>query len=474
MAREAAMHKIEQELEQQCLARKVQYDPPPTGEDNTARRARRRRLRNTCTSAEQLGDAIDVPAATPLTGSRQKKWRVKQRPARDDARQANLLEQRRLAEHDLEARCADCGADYVSAPDREDEPNQLKRWDMLRARCARESARESARMAALLEQLEQQLEQRRIADDELEAKCVERGVDYKLGPEDEPDDNRLKRMQILRIKCLGVLLDREFAILEWPRRDDPDPQAVAQWEEVDRALALCRAECDEFDYLRHAGFGPYFRRLRAGLAVQLKRAGYSSAQHARDGHEVRKAAIERKVAVVDFVQRHPAIRRPDESAHLGLDCRGNICALCCERIDCRADSYSLNDVKEDFYRRFPHGTQKDDSYWDANACWCKKYAYGSLQAARDSDCGLPSYNFTYTMRKPPPYRSPEINHLFQDARERTTQAMIDYLVQECGVRMIMREDTYTCPECIIQRTHAPYCKRPSMSAWPEWDVTPRC
>mmetsp|Transcript_22088 Transcript_22088/g.51348 ORF Transcript_22088/g.51348 Transcript_22088/m.51348 type:complete len:209 (+) Transcript_22088:131-757(+) len=129
MARAAAMHKIEQELEQQCLACKVQYDPPPTRGDNTARRARRRRLRNTCISAEQLGDAIDVPAVTPLTGSRQKKWRDKQRPARDDARQANLLEQHRLAEHDLEARCADCGADYVSAPDREDESNRLKRWD---------------------------------------------------------------------------------------------------------------------------------------------------------------------------------------------------------------------------------------------------------------------------------------------------------------------------------------------------------
>mmetsp|Transcript_22088 Transcript_22088/g.51347 ORF Transcript_22088/g.51347 Transcript_22088/m.51347 type:complete len:229 (+) Transcript_22088:565-1251(+) len=225
-------------------------------------------------------------------------------------------------------------------------------------------------MAALLEQLEQ----RRIADDELEAKCVERGVDYKLGPEDEPDDNRLKRMQILRLKCLRVLLDREFAILEWPIRDDPDPQAVAQWAEVDRALALCRAECDEFDYLRHAGLGPYFRRryygllaagvlaadleqappdlideardrlrrLSAGLAVQLKRAGYSSAQHARDGHEARKAAIKRKVAVADFVQHHPAIRRPDESAHLGLDCRRDICALCSERIDCSADSYSAS------------------------------------------------------------------------------------------------------------------------------------
>jgi len=44
---------------------------------------------------------------------------------------------------------------------------------------------------------------------------------------------------------------------------------------------------------------------------------------------------------------------------------------------------------------------------------------------------------------------PEINHLFKDARERTTQAMIDYLVQERGVRMIKREDTYICPECII-------------------------
>jgi len=179
----------------------------------------------------------------------------------------------------------------------------------LRARCARESTRESARMAALLEQLEQ----RRIADDELEAKCVERGVDYKLGPEDEPDDNRLKRMQILRLKCLRVLLDREFAILEWPIRDDPDPQAVAQWEVLDRALALCRAECDEFDYLRHAGLGPYFRRryygllaagvlaadleqappdlideardrlrrLRAGLAVQIKRAGYGATRARR-------------------------------------------------------------------------------------------------------------------------------------------------------------------------------------------------
>mmetsp|Transcript_16200 Transcript_16200/g.40750 ORF Transcript_16200/g.40750 Transcript_16200/m.40750 type:complete len:222 (+) Transcript_16200:969-1634(+) len=60
------------------------------------------------------------------------------------------------------------------------------------------------------------------------------------------------------------------------------------------------------------------------------------------------------------------------------------------------------------------------------------------------------------------------------ARERTTQAMIAYFVQERGVRMIKREDTYTCPECIIQRTPAPYCKRPSMSALPEWDVTPRC
>jgi len=27
--------------------------------------------------------------------------------------------------------------------------------------------------------------------------------------------------------------------------------------------------------------------------------------------------------------------------------------------------------------------------------------------------------------------------------------MIDYLVQERGVRMIKREDTYICPECII-------------------------
>jgi len=52
MAREAAMHKIEQELEQQCLACKVQYDPPPNGEDNTARRTRRRHLCNTCTSVE--------------------------------------------------------------------------------------------------------------------------------------------------------------------------------------------------------------------------------------------------------------------------------------------------------------------------------------------------------------------------------------------------------------------------------------
>jgi len=134
----------------------------------------------------------------------------------------------------------------------------------------------------------------------------------------------------------------------------------------------------------------------------------------------------------------------------------------------------LNDVKEDFHRRFPHDTQKDDSYWHANAGWCKKYACGSLQATRDSDSGLPGYNFTYTMRKPTPYQSPEINHLFQDARERTTQAMIDYLVQERGVRMIKREDTYTCPEYIIQRTTVTYCKRPSMSAWPEWDVTPRC
>jgi len=188
--------------------------------------------------------------------------------------------------------------------------------------------------------------------------------------------------------------------------------------------------------------------------------------------------------MADFVQHHPAIRRPDESAHLGLDCRRDICALCSERIDCRVDSYSascdresdemlifdaavvakcghrfhvrcihlwltegdadnewnqmstlartitpllaytidlhdrlilhrgwptgLNDVKEDFHRRFPHDTQKDDSYWDANTCWCKKNSDSSnpCQAVRDSDDGLPGYNFTFTMRKPPPYQSP--------------------------------------------------------------------
>ncbi|KAJ1629123.1 hypothetical protein T492DRAFT_873966 [Pavlovales sp. CCMP2436] len=205
--------------------------------------------------------------------------------------------------------------------------------------------------------------------------------------------------------------------------------------------------------------------------------------------------------MADFVQHHPAIRRPDESAHLGLDCRRDICALCSEPIDCRTESYSvdppyvwrsgievfdaavvakcghrfhvrymhrwltegdadnkwnqmstlaqtttpllvytidlhdrlilhrgwptgLDDVKEDFHRRFPHDTQKDDSYWDANTCWCKK----------NSDSSNPCQ---------------AINHLFKDARERTTQAMIDYLVQERGVRMIKREDTYICPECII-------------------------
>jgi len=209
--------------------------------------------------------------------------------------------------------------------------------------------------------------------------------------------------------------------------------------------------------------------------------------------------------MADFVQHHPAIRRPDESAHLGLDCRRDICALCSERIDCRVDSYSascdresdemlifdaavvakcghrfhvrcihlwltegdadnewnqmstlartitpllaytidlhdrlilhrgrptgLNDAKEDFHRRSPHDTQKDDSYCDANECWCRKYACRSLQAARDSDDGLPGYNFTFTMRKPPPYQSPKINHLFQDARARTHHAGDDRLLR---------------------------------------------
>mmetsp|Transcript_16201 Transcript_16201/g.40754 ORF Transcript_16201/g.40754 Transcript_16201/m.40754 type:complete len:266 (+) Transcript_16201:761-1558(+) len=89
----------------------------------------------------------------------------------------------------------------------------------------------------------------------------------------------------------------------------------------------------------------------------------------------------------------------------------------------------LNDVKEDFHRRFPHDTQKDDSYWDANTCWCKKNSDSSnpCQAVRDSDDGLPGYNFTFTMRKPPPYQSPKINHLFQDARARTHHAGDDRL-----------------------------------------------
>ncbi|KAJ1641123.1 hypothetical protein T492DRAFT_831578 [Pavlovales sp. CCMP2436] len=324
---------------------------------------------------------------------------------------------------------------------------------MLRARCSRESTRESAHSAALLEQLEQCW----VADDELEAKCVKRGVDYEPGPEDEPNDDRLKRMQDLRIKCITVDLDREIAISEWQRRDDPDPQAVAQWEEVDRALALCRAECDEFDHLRYAA-----GTTRRSADLQKARTSVWTL-----GTTTARSAASQSIAAPKATARIPwrsGIEVFDAAA------TASTCAACTTGSPSDAnnewnqmstlaqtttlllvytiDLYDrlifhrcwptgLDDVNEDFRRRFPHDSRKDDYYWDANTCWRKKYS-SMFQAARDSDGGLPGYNFTYTMRKPPPYQFPRDRPPISRRAQTHYAGDVDYLVQERGVRMIKR------------------------------------
>ncbi|KAJ1621787.1 hypothetical protein T492DRAFT_846767 [Pavlovales sp. CCMP2436] len=191
----------------------LQYDAPPTVEDQTARKERRRRMRIACTRADWLGDAVAVLSLSE----------------RADARQANLLEQRRDAEDELEARCAECDAKYNPAPENEADEERKKRRDRLRKRG---------------EDGESDPAPRDVVDADLEARCAELGVDYQSAGEGEADDDRRKLLARLRNKCARALAHK---LAESRRREDPHPHVdfASDWAMLDGRLEDRHLECAE-------------------------------------------------------------------------------------------------------------------------------------------------------------------------------------------------------------------------------------